>query len=52
VRLRYGMGDEPQLTLQAVGNRLGMTRERVRQLEEAIAELTRLVGVAAEPNLA
>jgi RNA polymerase primary sigma factor len=52
VRLRYGLGDEPQLTLEAIGKRLGMTRERVRQLEKvALTELTQLVGGAAS-NLA
>jgi RNA polymerase primary sigma factor len=42
LRLRFGLGGEEPLTLQAIGERLGLTRERVRQLErEAIAELTR-----------
>lgn len=40
LRLRYGLeGEEPQ-TLQAIGARLGRTRERVRQLEgRALATL-------------
>ncbi|HWP34942.1 MAG TPA: sigma-70 family RNA polymerase sigma factor, partial [Thermodesulfobacteriota bacterium] len=33
VRLRYGLGDEDPLTLEAVGERFGVTRERIRQIE-------------------
>ena len=33
LRLRYGLGGEGPLTLQQVGDRLGLTRERVRQIE-------------------
>lgn len=33
VRLRYGLGDEEPLTLEEVGSRLGVTRERARQIE-------------------
>jgi RNA polymerase primary sigma factor len=40
--LRFGMtGDEPQ-TLDAIGGRLGLTRERVRQLEQQSLEWLRL----------
>ena len=31
--LRYGLGDEQQRTLEEVGKELGVTRERVRQIE-------------------
>ena len=31
--LRYGLGDEQQRTLEEVGRELGVTRERVRQIE-------------------
>ena len=49
VKLRFGLGDEPPLTLREVGERLGLTRERVRQLEKlALAELT----AAARPQFA
>jgi RNA polymerase primary sigma factor len=35
LRLRFGLdGGEPQ-TLEAIGQRLGLTRERIRQIEEA-----------------
>jgi RNA polymerase primary sigma factor len=33
IRLRYGLGDEPPMTLEEVGQRLGLSKERVRQLE-------------------
>jgi RNA polymerase primary sigma factor len=40
LRLRFGLGGEGPLTLKAVGERLGLTRERVRQIEgEALAKL-------------
>jgi hypothetical protein len=34
VTLRYGLSDSPQSTLEAIGNRLNLTRERVRQVEK------------------
>ena len=33
IRLRYGLSDEPPMTLEEVGKRLGLSKERVRQLE-------------------
>jgi RNA polymerase primary sigma factor len=34
--LRFGLdGDEPPMTLEAIGQRLGLTRERIRQIEGA-----------------
>jgi RNA polymerase primary sigma factor len=33
LRLRFGLGSVEPLTLQAIGTRLGLTKERVRQLE-------------------
>ncbi|GAG34226.1 unnamed protein product, partial [marine sediment metagenome] len=30
---RFGLKDEDPLTLQAIGDELGITRERVRQIE-------------------
>ena len=35
IRLRFGLGGEEPLTLEAVGQRLGLSRERVRQIEGA-----------------
>ncbi len=47
LRLRYGLDGEPPRTLQEVGEILGCTRERVRQIErDALAELRR--GMDAE----
>jgi RNA polymerase nonessential primary-like sigma factor len=34
IELRYGLGDNDSLTLGAVGKELGLTRERVRQIQE------------------
>lgn len=34
IRRRFGFGGGPQETLQAIGKSLGITRERVRQIEE------------------
>lgn len=33
MRMRYGLGDDEKQTLQAIGDVLGVSRERVRQLE-------------------
>ena len=40
LRLRFGLGGEEPMTLKKVGERLGLTRERVRQVEvEALRAL-------------
>ncbi len=33
LRLRFGIGGEPGLTLEEVGERFALTRERIRQIE-------------------
>jgi RNA polymerase primary sigma factor len=44
LRLRFGLDDQQPRTLQAVGNHLGVTRERARQLElQALNKLRRLL---------
>ena len=40
IRFRFGLGGGPDHTLQQVGNKLNLTRERVRQIE--VAALRRL----------
>jgi RNA polymerase primary sigma factor len=35
LRRRFGLEGEPAETLEAIGRRLGLTRERVRQIEAA-----------------
>ena len=43
LRLRFGLGDEGPMTLEAIGKRLGITRERVRQIQnKAIQKLQQL----------
>jgi RNA polymerase primary sigma factor len=47
IELRYGMGGEEPLTLAEVGQRLGITRERARQLEMQALERMRNPEAAA-----
>jgi RNA polymerase primary sigma factor len=45
LRLRYGLGSVKPLTLKVIGEQLGLTRERVRQLEQkALATVGAAVG--------
>jgi len=40
LRLRFGLGNNEPMTLKAIGKRFGLTRERVRQMEQrALAKL-------------
>src|SRR5206468_1219549 len=43
VTLRFGLKDDEPMTLESIGRRLGVTRERVRQIE--ISALRRLRGL-------
>jgi RNA polymerase sigma factor (sigma-70 family) len=49
LRARYGFADGEAQTLQTVANTLGLSRERVRQLEKRA--LARLMGAAREAGL-
>ena len=40
LKLRYGLEGEDPMTLKEIGQRIGLTRERVRQIEhEALSRL-------------
>jgi RNA polymerase primary sigma factor len=56
LRLRFGLDGEGPLTLEAIGRRIGLTRERVRQIEAAglkkLRELLTKRGVDAADLLA
>ena len=41
IELRHGMEDGIQYTLEQIGNRMGVTRERVRQIEARALEKLR-----------
>jgi RNA polymerase primary sigma factor len=45
LRMRFGLDDQPPMTLKQIGAKIGLTRERVRQLErEALAKLREVLA--------
>lgn len=50
VVLYYGLGDEPPLTLSALGKRMSLSRERVRQIiNQAVQTIRPRLGVSVRP---
>jgi len=51
LRLRYGLEGEDPLTLKEIGERIGLTRERVRQIEhEALNKLREVMEGGGDPR--
>jgi RNA polymerase primary sigma factor len=49
--LRYGLDDDEPKTLEEIGRRLGLTRERIRQIQvEALRRLANLREIQAVPH--
>jgi len=49
--LRYGLDDDEPKTLEEIGRRLGLTRERIRQIQfEALRRLASLREIQALPH--
>ena len=52
VRLRYGLGTDREFTLEEIGRRLSLTRERVRQIEtKAVLKMRAARGARPEPTV-
>ena len=50
IDMRYGLAGERVLTLKEIGDQLGLSKERVRQIEtEALARLRTLLATSREP---
>ena len=44
IRYRFGLGQEGPLTLEQVGSRFGVTKERIRQLEARALKKARKIA--------
>jgi RNA polymerase primary sigma factor len=51
LRLRYGLGGDDPMTLKEIGQRIGLTRERVRQIEHETLKRMRDVMAGTEPKM-
>ena len=50
IRMRFGIGEKAEYTLEETGKVFGLTRERIRQIEEsALAKLGRTKRDLADP---
>ncbi len=50
LRMRYGIEDDTPMTLEEIGERLGLTRERIRQIEnDALRKLHQNLGGDRKP---
>ena len=47
IELRYGLDPEGPITLEEIGQRVGLTRERVRQIEVKTLQMLKVSGRAA-----
>lgn len=51
IRLRYGLGGRPEKTLEEIGEKLGVTRERIRQIQlSALHKMRRALGRREAPT--
>ncbi|MCZ6634183.1 MAG: RNA polymerase sigma factor RpoD/SigA [bacterium] len=46
IRLYFGLGDKPEMTLEAIGRQFGVTRERARQIKKLALSKLRYSGRA------
>lgn len=51
LQMRYGLYDKEPLVLDVIGKRLGITRERVRQIQASALKKMRKMGLQSELNL-
>ena len=51
ITLRFGLNDEDTLTLESIGKRFGVTRERIRQIEAKAIEKLRKITQKREVDL-
>jgi RNA polymerase primary sigma factor len=50
--MRYGIGYQRARTLEEIGTALGLSRERIRQIEQVAREELRSLMLAVQPDLA
>jgi RNA polymerase primary sigma factor len=51
MKLRYGLGGRQEKTLEEIGVKLGVTRERIRQIQlSALGKMRRALGRREQPT--